>query len=164
METKTQLSVILSNKPGELAKLCDSLKEANINILAMSIQNAKDAIKELYKIRNKTGRRIALDASYQGILKDSSDYSMIRLVVDKPLEAEQILLRAKHLVDTEPVLVFLLANHPGVLGRVAKRLGEVQINIDYIYGSAMEEARESIFVVHIAEADFARLGQIFENL
>lgn len=164
METKTQLSVILSNKPGELAKLCDSLKEANINILAMSIQNAKDAIKELYKIRNKTGRRIALDASYQGILKDSSDYSMIRLVVDKPLEAEQILLRAKHLVDTEPVLVFRLANHPGVLGRVAKRLGEVQINIDYIYGSAMEEARESIFVVHIAEADFARLGQTFDNL
>jgi len=45
----------LSNKPGELAKLCDSLKEANINILAMSIQNAKDAIKEPIRLETKRG-------------------------------------------------------------------------------------------------------------
>jgi hypothetical protein len=164
METKTQLSVILSNKPGELAKLCDILKSEKVNILAMSIQNVKDAVKELYKIREKTGRRVALDASYQGILKDSSDYSMIRLVVDQPVEAEKFLLKANHLVDTEPILVFRLSNQPGMLGRVAKRFGESQINIDYIYGSAIEGGQESIFVVHIAEADYARLGHTFDNL
>ena len=164
MENRTQLSVILSNRPGELAKLCDTLKAANINILAMSIQNVKDAVKELYKIREKTGRRVALDASYQGILKDSSDYSMIRLVVDQPVEAEKLLLKAKHLVDTEPVLAFRLSNQPGMLGRVAKRFGESQINIDYIYGSAMEGGQESMFVAHIAEADYARLGHTFDNL
>ena len=59
METKTQLSVILTNAPGELAKLCDVLKGENVNILAMSIQNAKDSVKELYNMREKTGRRIA---------------------------------------------------------------------------------------------------------
>jgi hypothetical protein len=159
-----QLSVILLNKPGELARLCDTLKATNINILAMSIQNVKDAVKELYDIRQKTGRRVALDASYQGILKDSSDYSMIRLVVDQPVEAERVLLKANHLVDTEPILVFRLSNQPGMLGRVAKRFGESQINIDYIYGSAMEGIQDSIFVVHIAEADYARLGHTFDNL
>jgi acetolactate synthase small subunit len=97
MESRTQLSVILSNKPGELAKLCDTLKAAEINILAMSIQNVKDAVKELYRIREKTGRRVTLDASYQGILKDSSDYSMIRLMLDKPVEAEKVLIHSKHL-------------------------------------------------------------------
>jgi len=120
MDKKTQLSVILSNKPGEVAKLCDRLKDVNVNILAMSIQNAKDVVKELYKIRQKTGRRIALDASYQGVLKDSSDYSIIRLYVDKPEEAEKELLKSKHWVDVEPILVFKLRNHPGMLGRVAK--------------------------------------------
>jgi len=164
MESGTQLSVILLNKPGELARLCETLKTANVNVLAMSIQNVKDAVKELYKIREKTGRRVALDASYQGILKDSSDYSMIRLVVDQPVEAEKLLLKANHLVDTEPILAFRLSNQPGMLGRVAKRFGEVQINIDYIYGSAMEEAKNSIFVVHIAEEDYGRLGHTFDNL
>ena len=47
MEKRTQISVILTNAPGELSKLCDVLRAANVNILAMSIQNAKDSVKEL---------------------------------------------------------------------------------------------------------------------
>jgi len=164
MEKKTQISVILTNAPGELAKLCDVLKAANVNILAMSIQNAKDSVKELYNMREKTGRRIALAESYRGILKDSSDYSLIRLYVDKPEEAEKVLLDANHLVDTEPILVFRLVNQPGMLGRVAKRFGEAKVNIDYIYGSAMEEEKEAIFLVHIAETDLERIGNSFNDL
>jgi acetolactate synthase small subunit len=67
MEKKSQLSVILTNTPGELSKLCDVLRAAGVNILAMSIQNAKDSVKELYNMREKTGRRIALAESYRGI-------------------------------------------------------------------------------------------------
>jgi hypothetical protein len=164
MEKKIQLSVILKNAPGELSKLCDVLKATNINILGMSIQNAKDSVKELYKMREKTGRRIALAESYRGILKDSSDYSLIRLLVDQPVEAEKVLLKANHLVDTEQVIVFRLVNQPGILGRVAKTFGETDINIDYIYGSAMEDAKESIFIVHIAESDIDRIKNSFSDL
>jgi hypothetical protein len=164
MEKKIQLSVILTNTPGELSKLCEVLKASSVNILAMSIQNAKDSVKELYNMREKTGRRIALAESYRGILKDSSDYSLIRLLVDKPTEAEKALMKANHLVENEQVLVFRLVNQPGMLGRVAKKLGEANVNIDYIYGSAMEDAKESIFVVHIAESDLGRIESSFKDL
>ncbi len=164
MEKRKQLSVVLKNAPGELAKLCDVLKAAGVNILAMSIQNAKDSVKELYKIREKTRRRIALAESYRGILKDSSDYSLIRLLVDKPEDAEKALLSTDHLVDVEPILVFRLVNRPGMLGEVARRFSTAQINIDYIYGSAMEDAEESIFVLHIAETDLERLDGSFERI
>jgi hypothetical protein len=164
VEKKTQLSVILTNTPGELSKLCDILKASNVNILAMSIQNAKDSVKELYNMREKTGRRIALAESYRGILKDSSDYSLIRIVVDKPTEAEKALVKANHLIDRDHVFVFRLANRPGMLGTVAKRLGEANVNIDYVYGSAMGDADESIFVVHIAESDFDRIKDFLKDL
>ena len=164
MEIKNQLSVILANAPGELSKLCDVLKASNVNISAMSIQNAKDSVKELYRIREKTGRRIALAESYRGVLKDSSDYSLIRILVDKPGEAEKALIKANHLVDKDHVLVFRLANQPGMLGSVATRLGEANVNIDYIYGSAMEDEKESIFVVHIAESDADRIKGFFKDL
>lgn len=164
MEKRIQLSVILTNAPGELSKLCDVLKAANINIQGMSIQNAKDSVKELYNMREKTGRRIALAESYRGILKDSSDYSLIRLLVDQPMEGEKVLAKANHLVDKEEVLVFKLVNQPGILGRVAKRFGETEINIDYIYGSAMEDAKESIFIVHIAEEDIDRVEDSIKDL
>jgi hypothetical protein len=163
VEKKTQLSVILTNSPGELSKLCDVLKASNVNILAMSIQNAKDSVKELFNMREKTGRRIALAESYRGILKDSSDYSLIRILVDNPIEAEKALVKANHLIDKDQVLVFRLVNQPGMLGGVAKRFGESNVNIDYIYGSAMDDASESIFVVHIAESDFDRIKNFFKD-
>jgi hypothetical protein len=163
MEKRTQISVILTNAPGELSKLCELLKEANINILGMSIQNAKDSVKELYNMREKTGRRIALAESYWGILKDSSDYSLIRLLVNQPVEAEKVLLKTSHLLDQKPVLVFKLMNQPGILGRVARRLGEAKINIDYIYGSAMENAKESIFIVHVPAEGLERAKDLFKD-
>jgi len=164
MEKKTQLSVILTNAPGELSKMCDVLKEAGINILAMSIQNAKDSVKELFNMREKTGRRIALAESYRSISKDSSDYSLIRIIVDQPVEAEKVLTGANHLLHTDQVLVFTLPHQPGMLGKVAKRFGEAGVNIDYIYGSAMERHAEAMFIVHIAEADFNRIQGRFDDL
>ena len=164
MEKRTQLSVILTNEPGELSRLCDILKEADINILAMSIQNARDAVNELYRLRERVGRRIALAESYRGILKDASDYSLIRLLVDKPEEAMRELAKANHWVDAGEVLVFRLVNQPGILGAMARRFGEIRINIDYIYGSIMEDAKESIFVVHIAEKDLELAGDSFTDI
>jgi hypothetical protein len=55
-------------------------------------------------------------------------------------------------------------NQPGILGKVAKRLGEANVNIDYIYGSAMEDAKESIFVVHIAESDIHKVKDTLKDL
>ena len=161
MERRTQLAIILINTPGELARLCDVLSTSNINILAMNIQNAKDAVKELFKIREKTRRRIALAESYRGILKDSSDYSIIRILVDKPEEAERKLTELEYLLDSEPVLVFTLINKPGMLGQVARKLGEARINIDYTYGSAMEDAEKSLFILHVSEIDKAE--EFFAN-
>ena len=68
------------------------------------------------------------------------------------------------MVDKDQVLVFRLVNQPGILGRVAKRFGEANVNIDYIYGSAMENANESIFVVHIVESDLGRIESSFKDL
>jgi len=161
MERRTQLSIILLNTPGELAKLCNVLSKSNINILAMNIQNAKDAIKELFKIREKTRRRIALAESYRGILKDSSDYSLVRILVDKPEAAQKRLTELEYLLDSEPVLVFTLINKPGMLGQVAKRLGEGGINIDYTYGSIVENAEQSIFILHVS--DIEKAEQLFAH-
>jgi len=89
---------------------------------------------------------------------------LIRLFVDKPVEAEMALTEANHLLDKEAILVFRLVNEPGILGRVAKRFGDAKVNIDYIYGSAMKDAKESIFVVHIPESDLDRVKDFFGDL
>jgi hypothetical protein len=42
MEIVKQLSVFLANKPGTLAKVCDELARAKINIYALTISDTKD--------------------------------------------------------------------------------------------------------------------------
>lgn len=42
IETATQLAVFLSNRPGALARVCDALAEAGINIHALSISDTVD--------------------------------------------------------------------------------------------------------------------------
>lgn len=148
-----QISVFLSNTPGELLKLCDHLKRENLNILAISIQNARDYVEELFKARERIGRRIVLAESYRGVLRESSDYSVIRLVVDQPEKAEKALTRAEYAVDVEPVICITLSNKPGVLGEIAGKFAQADINIDYVYGSVLEGAKESIFVIHIPDIE-----------
>ena len=77
MAETNQISVFLPNTPGELLKLCDHLKGEKVNILAISIQNAKDYVEELFKARERSGRRIVLAENYRGVLRESSDYSVI---------------------------------------------------------------------------------------
>ncbi len=153
MAKTNQISVFLPNTPGELLKLCDHLKGENVNILAISIQNAKDYVEELFKARERSGRRIVLAENYRGVLRESSDYSVIRLVVDQPEKAEKILRNADYAVDIEPVICIRLTNKPGVLGEIAGKFAHARINIDYVYGSAMETATESIFVIHIPDIE-----------
>ena len=145
----TQLSAFLKNHPRVPLKLCDVISKEGINILAMSIQNAKDYVMELYRAREKTGRRIAPAANYSSILKDSEEYSVIRLVVDKAEEAKKILADADYIFDLSPVLQITLENRPGSLGELAGLFARANVNIDYVYGSAREEDKKAVFIVHI---------------
>lgn len=43
MALKKQFSVCLPNQPGQLAKLCAVLRQAKVNIVAMSVADASDA-------------------------------------------------------------------------------------------------------------------------
>jgi hypothetical protein len=43
MALKKQLSLCLPNEPGQLAKLCGVLRQAKVNIVAMSVADASDA-------------------------------------------------------------------------------------------------------------------------
>ena len=153
---RIQLSVLLVNEPGELAKLCGLLGEAHINIEAMSIQNAKDYVMELYRAREKTGRRVVLTQNYHGILKESAEYSVIRILVDQPQKAENILRKSEYSVDTCAVLCVRLENKPGLLGQVSKKLAEAQININYIYGSVESSEKQTVFVMHVHDFEKAR--------
>ncbi len=163
MYRDTQLIAFLRNAPGELSRLCEVLKGHDINILAMSIQNAEDYVRGLLKARELTGRRIATAASYGSIMKDSEDYSVIRIVVERSQTrgAIELLQSSGYAIETTPVLVIVLENRPGMLGNVAGTFARAGINIDYVYGSVLSGNKKSLFIVHVKPEELDRAAELF---
>lgn len=153
MPRADQVSVFLPNHPGELLKLCSLLRTNGINILAMSIQNARDYVQELFRARERSGRRIVLAQSYHGVLKESAEFSVIRMVLDPAEPAQRVLSEADYTLDVEPVICLYLSHRPGTLEEVARRFADHRINIDYVYGSAMARDERALFVCHVPDIE-----------
>ena len=152
---RTEISLFLKNAPGELGKLASLMSENGINIDAMTIQDASDYVKELFKARGKSLKRIASAASYNSMRKDSVEFALIRFIVDKTDAAIDLLSRAEYVFDIMPVIAVQLDNKPGTLAALASRFGEEGININYVYGSVAGPDAKCLFVFCPEDIDLA---------
>ncbi len=66
---------------------------------------------------------------------DSVDHAVVRLIVDKSMEAIHLLGEAGVLVVESDLLEVPLTNAPGELNKLCKQLMDKGINIEYAYGS-----------------------------
>ena len=98
---RTEISLFLKNIPGELGKLTALMSENDINIDASMIQDASSYVRNLFEARGKSLKRIASHASYNSVHKDSAQFALVRLLVDKPDEAMELLKENKYLVIGE---------------------------------------------------------------
>src|SRR5947209_2866827 len=116
IESATQLAVFLSNRPGALARVCEELASAKINIHALSIS-------------------------------DTADHSVVRMVVSDPTKALMLFGERGVLALETEVLMIETENHPGVLGRIAERLAEAEVNIEYAYMAATLNSPNGLMIL-----------------
>ncbi|MCD4718032.1 MAG: amino acid-binding protein [Desulfobacterales bacterium] len=158
---RTEISLFLENVPGELGRLATTMSEAGINIDALTIQDASEYVKGLFKARGKTLKRVAPAASYGSMQKDSADHALIRLLVEDTDKAIDLLSKGGYVFDIMPVIALKIENKPGTLAEMAKKFGEEGININYVYGSALPDGEKSLFV--FCPEDIELAARIFED-
>src|SRR5712671_7610141 len=122
MPTAKEFTISLEDKPGTLGKLCQALAEGGVNILA-----------------------------YQQFPHEKGKGS-VRLVVDNPDKTKATLDRQRADYKEAEVAKVTLANRPGELARVASRLGDQGININYGYSGAEPGANASFLILGVADA------------
>jgi len=143
---RTEISLFLKNIPGELGKLSKTLSQAGINIDALTIQDASQYVQELFRARGKSLKRIAPAASYGSMRKDSAEFALIRLLVDQTDKAVDLLAKGDYIFDVMPVIALTIDNKPGTLSKMAETFGKKEININYVYGSALPGGEKSLFI------------------
>jgi hypothetical protein len=158
---RTEISLFLKNAPGELAKLSSLLSDAEINIDALTIQDASSYVQELFQARGKSIKRIASVANYSSIKMDSREFALIRLLTDSSDQAIDVLSKHDYIFDIMPVIAIQLDNQPGTLADVTNKLGKAGININYIYGSVSPSNTKCLFVFSPDDLDLAT--KIFQD-
>lgn len=150
---RTEISLFLKNQPGELGNMTEMFGMAGINIDAITIQDASSYVKELFKGRGKSLKRIASAASYNSMRKDSAEFALIRLLPADGMTNKAIDLLSKngYVFDILPVIAVELKNKPGELSRLAKKFGEAGVNINYVYGSVVSSPEAKCLFVFCPE-------------
>jgi hypothetical protein len=121
MQITKQLALFLENRPGTLARVCDALSAAKINIYAISIS-------------------------------DTVDHSVVRMVLSDPAKALFVFEEHGTLVVEDDVLMITGDNKPGSLARIAHRLAQAKINIEYAYCATPPDAKKGLMVLRVSDA------------
>ena len=125
IESATQLAVFLANRPGALARVCEALAKAEINIHALATS-------------------------------DTVDHSVVRMVVSDPTRALMLLGEAGVLALESDVLMIETDNKPGVLAKIAERLAEAEVNIEYAYLAGSPKAAKGLIIVRPSDVEKAQ--------
>src|SRR5213079_1126735 len=131
IESATQLAVFLANRPGALARVCEALAKAEINIHALTTS-------------------------------DTADHSVVRMVVSDPTKALMLLGEAGVLALETEVLMIETENHPGVLGQIAHRLADAEVNIEYAYMAATLNSTKGLMILRPDDVEKAQ--QVLHDL
>ena len=158
---RTEISLFLKNAPGELGKLTELLARGDINIDAITIQDASAYVQNLFEARGKSLKRLASSASYASMRRDSAKFALIRLIVSDAQKAITLLKADDYLFDSKEVITLDITNKPGEFTKITNKLGEQQININYVYGSVSASDGKCLFV--FSPDDIKLSEEIFKN-
>lgn len=97
-------------------------------------------------------------------IADTTDFGILRLIVDKPEEANVILKKEGFMVSETEVLAVEIPDHPGGLANVLKLLGDYGINIEYLYAFTGYSSGNALVVFRVEDCDAAIATLQKENI
>jgi hypothetical protein len=86
---------------------------------------------------------------------DTVDHAVIRLVVSDYQRALQVFEEHGTLVVEDDVLMIEGTNKAGELARIAHRLADAKINIEYCYSATPPDAKKGLLILRVSNPDKA---------
>lgn len=91
----------------------------------------------------------------------SPDVGLVQIVVSNSTRARQVLKKMKTAFTTQDVLLLRLRNRPGELARLARRIAQAGVNINYIYATACDCGDDCRAYAVISAPDLGRIEKIW---
>jgi hypothetical protein len=86
---------------------------------------------------------------------DTVDHSVIRMVVSDYRKAMHVFEEHGTLVVEDDVLMIDGSNKPGELARLAQKLADAKVNIEYCYSATPGDAKKGLMIMRVSDASKA---------
>lgn len=114
-------------------------------------------------VENKKGRLVAItealskaDVDISSLsLADTSDFGVLRLIVDKPDEAKAALKEEGVVVKITDVVAAVMDDQPGGLSGILKILEEANVDIEYLYACIGKTTGKALVVMKPSDVEAA---------
>ncbi len=112
--------------------------------LSVFIENKVGRLAEIANTLGEIGANIRAMS-----LADTSEFGILRLVVDKPDETRQVLKDYGYAVRQAEVLAVAIPDRPGELGRLLDALQQQSLNIEYMYAFVQKHSDSAVMILRL---------------
>lgn len=120
--------------------------------VSIFVENKKGSIADVISVLGKNNINIrALSVA------DTADYGILRLIVNEPEKAHEVLKAHDYVSKLTDVLAFAVADKPNGLGSVLEILGQNNIEITYIYSFVGHYNNQAIGVIKTTNLEETKL-------
>ena len=84
-------------------------------------------------------------------LADTSDFGIVRMIVDDHEKAKQVLAEKGHAVNVREVIAVCVPDRPGGMTEVMQVLDRAGANIEYSYAFAFHKGEKAVLVFRFAD-------------
>ncbi len=116
--------------------------------ISIFLENKKGRLYEALKVLSEAGINIRALA-----IADTSDFGILRLIVNDPEKAKSALENAGFTVKITPVLAVEVDDRPGGLAEVLKYLYDADINVEYTYAFVEKSGEKAVVVLRTNNLD-----------
>ena len=115
--------------------------------LAIFLENRPGTLARLADAMSEAGVNI-----YAISTSDTVDHSVIRMVVSDYRKAIHVFEERGTLVVEDDVLMIEGSNEPGSLAKIAEKLANAKINIEYCYCATLPNAKKGLLILRVSDA------------
>ena len=87
-------------------------------------------------------------------MADTSEFGILRLVVDDPLKGKKALEENNFLVKITDIIGVEMTDTPGGLTTVLKAIKNSNIDLEYLYAFSHDKAGKAILLLHADDIDY----------
>lgn len=118
--------------------------------ISIFLENKKGRLARVTEVLGENGINIRALS-----IADTTDFGILRLIVNAPEQAVGALRNAGFVVSTTDVLAVEVDDQPGSLSKAMRVLDENSINIEYLYAFVQKDPQKALVVFRVEQVDEA---------